>query len=51
VGFRIPNEFVVGYGLDYAQKLRNLPYISIVDEDDLRALDAAAAGSEDLPNG
>ena len=27
VGFDIPNEFVVGYGLDYAEKLRNLPFI------------------------
>ena len=26
-GFEIPDEFVVGYGLDYAQKYRNLPYI------------------------
>ena len=29
VGFSIPNEFVVGYGLDYDNKFRNLPYISI----------------------
>lgn len=29
VGFEIPNEFVVGYGLDYDSKFRNLPYISI----------------------
>jgi hypoxanthine phosphoribosyltransferase len=28
-GFIIPNEFVVGYGLDYDNKFRNLPYISI----------------------
>ena len=27
IGFDIPNEFVVGYGLDYAEKFRNLPYI------------------------
>jgi hypoxanthine phosphoribosyltransferase len=31
VGFRIPNRFVVGYGLDYAQKLRNLPAIYVMD--------------------
>lgn len=31
--FNIPDEFVVGYGLDYAQKYRNLPYIGIVDLD------------------
>jgi hypoxanthine phosphoribosyltransferase len=29
VGFEIPNDFVVGYGLDYDNKYRNLPYISI----------------------
>ena len=29
-GFEIPNEFVVGYGLDYDQKYRNLPYIGVV---------------------
>ena len=33
LGFQIPDEFVVGYGLDYAQKYRNLPYIGIVDFD------------------
>ena len=31
VGFEIPDEFVVGYGLDYAQKYRNLPYVGILD--------------------
>ncbi|MDR1800238.1 MAG: hypoxanthine phosphoribosyltransferase [Lachnospiraceae bacterium] len=31
-GFAIPDHFVVGYGLDYAQKYRNLPYIGIVEE-------------------
>jgi hypoxanthine phosphoribosyltransferase len=30
VGFDIPNEFVVGYGLDYAEKYRNLPYIGML---------------------
>ncbi|MCI5952633.1 MAG: hypoxanthine phosphoribosyltransferase [Anaerostipes sp.] len=30
-GFEIPDEFVVGYGLDYAQKYRNLPYVGIVE--------------------
>ena len=32
-GFEIPDEFVVGYGLDYDQKYRNLPYIGIVHPD------------------
>ena len=30
VGFEIPNEFVLGYGLDYAQQYRNLPYIGVL---------------------
>lgn len=30
-GFNIPDEFVVGYGLDYAQKYRNLPFIGVVE--------------------
>lgn len=30
VGFEVPNEFLVGYGLDYAGKYRNLPYIGIL---------------------
>ena len=33
-GFEIPDEFVVGYGLDYAQKYRNLPYIGVVELDE-----------------
>lgn len=30
-GFVIPNKFVIGYGMDYAQKYRNLPYIGVVE--------------------
>lgn len=33
VGFAIPDEFVVGYGLDYDQKYRNLPYVGVVKFD------------------
>jgi hypoxanthine phosphoribosyltransferase len=32
LGFTIPNEFVVGYGLDYAQRYRNLPYIGVLED-------------------
>jgi hypoxanthine phosphoribosyltransferase len=32
VGFVIPDEFIVGYGIDYAQMYRNLPYIATVEE-------------------
>lgn len=32
-GFKIPDEFVVGYGLDYDQRYRNLPYIGVVEFD------------------
>ena len=34
VGFQVPDLFVVGYGLDYAQKYRNLPYIGVVEMGD-----------------
>jgi len=33
IGFDIPDEFVVGYGLDYAEKYRNLPYIGVLKEE------------------
>src|SRR5262249_43507977 len=32
LGFTIPDLFVVGYGLDYAQRYRNLPYIGVLDQ-------------------
>lgn len=35
VGFVVPNEFLVGYGLDFNQKYRNLPYIFVLKEDSL----------------
>ncbi|MCI6090323.1 MAG: hypoxanthine phosphoribosyltransferase [Solobacterium sp.] len=33
VGFVVPDEFVIGYGLDYNQKYRNLPYIGVIKEE------------------
>lgn len=35
VAFSIPNEFVVGYGLDYRDEYRNLPYIAALEPDDI----------------
>ena len=32
VGFEIPNRFVIGYGLDFAERYRNLPYVAVLDE-------------------
>lgn len=37
VGFDIPDEFVIGYGLDYAERYRNLPYVAILDPAAIRA--------------
>jgi hypoxanthine phosphoribosyltransferase len=36
IGFRIPDEFVVGYGLDYEDEYRNLPFLAALEEEDLR---------------
>ncbi len=33
IGFTIPDEFVIGYGLDYANMFRNLPYIAVLKEE------------------
>jgi hypoxanthine phosphoribosyltransferase len=33
VGFEIPNRFVIGYGLDFAERYRNLPFVGVLHED------------------
>ena len=32
VGFEIPNRFVIGYGLDHAERFRNLPYVAVLED-------------------
>jgi hypothetical protein len=32
VGFEVPDKFVVGYGVDFAERYRNLPYIGYIEE-------------------
>ena len=46
VGFEVPDEFVVGYGLDFRQKFRNLPFIATLKRDWLRAHAGARRGPE-----
>jgi hypoxanthine phosphoribosyltransferase len=33
IGFEIPNRFVIGYGLDFAERYRNLPYVGVLSEE------------------
>jgi hypoxanthine phosphoribosyltransferase len=35
VAFKIPNEFVVGYGLDYNDHYRNLPYLAVLEPNEI----------------
>ena len=49
VGFDIPNEFVVGYGLDYAERYRDLPYIGRLQARCLRGLTCTVEGHRRVP--
>ena len=48
LGFDIPDEFVVGFGLDYAQKYRNLPFIGVVEPDAAEDAPEEAEGAENV---
>ncbi|WP_153555544.1 hypoxanthine phosphoribosyltransferase [Roseimaritima sediminicola] len=55
VAFEIPDEFVVGYGLDYRDMYRNLPYLAILDEEEIArgaepSLESGVADSGDTSN-
>lgn len=49
VGFDIPDEFVIGYGLDYAGRYRNLPYIGILDPAEIEVAKSATAILPETP--
>jgi hypoxanthine phosphoribosyltransferase len=46
IGFDIPDEFVVGYGLDFDGAWRHLPYLAVLDEDEITATRAARAACQ-----
>lgn len=47
VGFEIPDRFVVGYGIDYAERYRELPYIGYIDEHDEQTADGDISPRQD----
>ena len=51
VGFEIPNEFVVGYGLDLDQRYRNLPYVAAVEDSEIERLERPRRFSRVSPEG
>lgn len=46
VGFDIPNEFVIGYGLDYNERYRNLPFVGVLTDEAIRRLAPMAQARE-----
>ena len=51
VGFEIPDEFVVGYGLDYREKYRNLPFIGTLSPEEQRETPAPGVATASRPAG
>jgi hypoxanthine phosphoribosyltransferase len=47
IGFDIPDEFVVGYGLDFDGAWRHLPYLAVLDEDEINATRTSRATYQD----
>ena len=45
IAFEIPDEFVVGYGLDYRDQYRNLPFVAVLEEADLESNDPVEPGN------
>ncbi|MDP7204055.1 MAG: hypoxanthine phosphoribosyltransferase [Pirellulaceae bacterium] len=45
IAFEIPDKFVVGYGLDYRDQYRNLPYVAVLEEADLESNDPVEPGN------
>lgn len=43
VGFEIENHFVIGYGLDYAERFRELPHVAVLEEDDRQRIAAESS--------
>ncbi|MEM9825370.1 MAG: hypoxanthine phosphoribosyltransferase [Planctomycetota bacterium] len=46
VAFEIPDEFVVGYGLDYMDLFRNLPFLGVLEPEEIQAAAATASGND-----
>ena len=42
VGFEIPNRFAIGYGLDFAERYRNLPYVAVLEGEAPRSSDSGS---------
>ena len=49
VGFDIPNQFVVGYGLDYNQRYRNLPFVGVLSDEAIRRYALPPISEASLP--
>ena len=51
LGFSIPDQFVVGYGLDYGERYRNLPYVGVLRPEVYAVVDAVVAARTDTAEG